>query len=163
MAKTRVEYTFDPFDLVGIDKSQIPKDVQSEILDAVSNLTLETVLSDVKSTRSPVTGRTFAGLSPDYAKVKKRKGGQPIPNLRLEGDLLGSLTIKKKRGELTLTVGDDQMGKADGHNNFSGDSKLPERNFIPDADRDQTFRPAIRGAMEDVIRGILDREGIDVG
>lgn len=152
---TKVEYKFDPFELVGIKKSEIPKDKRDELLDEIADFVLESVLSDVGSARSPVNGSKFPGLSSEYKANKIRKGARPIANLELEGDLLDSLKVRKNHKEelLTLTVDPSQMPKADGHNNFSGDSMLPERKFIPNKDKDESFRP---GIVNEIKRIILD-------
>lgn len=150
---TKVAFEFDPFELVGRDKSEATREQRREILDQVADYVLESVLSDVGDSRSPVTGKAFKKLDSDYAKKKKADGGTPVANLLMDGDLLDSLLVKKKGEKLILTVSEDQMGKADGHNNHSGDSPLPKRQFIPE--EDQTFRPSIRSGIEAIIDDVL--------
>lgn len=152
---TKVAYEFDPFELVGRDKSEATREQRRQILEQVADYVLESVLSDVGDSRSPVTGRNFKKLDADYAKKKKAEGFTPAPNLLAEGDLLDSLLVRKDGDKLVLTVSDDQMEKADGHNNFSGDSKIPRRPFIPDEDQSETFRPAIRAGIEEIIADVL--------
>jgi len=150
---TKVAFEFDPFELVGRDRSEATQEQRRQILDQVANYVLESVLSDVGDSRSPVTGRPFKKLDSDYAKQKRSEGGTPVANLLLGGDLLDSLLVRKKGEKLILTVSEDQMGKADGHNNFSGDSPLPRRQFVPE--EDETFRPAIRAGIEAIIDDVL--------
>lgn len=148
----KVEYLFDPFEIAGVDPESLPASVRRDVLAEVSDYVLESVLLDVADTRSPVTGRPFKGLSKDYKERKEAEGGTPIANLLMDGDLLDALTVKKAgKTALALTVSEDQQPKADGHNNFSGDSKLPRRPFIPDAKRDESFRPAIREGIRDIV------------
>ena len=53
-----------------------------------------------------------------------------------------SIEAKFDGNKLLVGVFDKkEVPKADGHNNFSGESKLPKRRFIPD--EDQSFRPSI--------------------
>ena len=155
----KVAFEFDPFEMAGIDKSSLDSRLVNEALSDIQDFVLESVLSDTAAQRSAVTGRPFAKLSPDYAKVKKGKGGKPVPNLELDGDLLSSLkVVKKSKGRLVLTVDDDQGDKADGHNNHSGDSPLPERKFIPSDDNGESFRPAIRNGIKDLVMMAVEKQ-----
>lgn len=84
---------------------------------------------------SPVGNRgQFKKLNKEYAK--EQKGGNTTANLELDGDMLDALVSQNRRGsEIEFGIfKSKQVGKADGHNNFSGDSKLPTRRFIPDED-----------------------------
>lgn len=152
----KVEFIFDPFEVAGVEKPDISKAKRDQILRDVADYVLESVLSDVGDSRSPVTGKQFKKLDKDYAAEKKREGGTPVPNLLMQGDLLDSLLVKKKGDKLILTVGDSQQDKADGHNNHTGDSQLPRRPFIPDADESETFRPAIRQGIREIIDDVLE-------
>lgn len=140
----KVKYDFNPLAQIDIRLSSDEKD---DLLDRISNYVLESVLSDVGEARSPVTGKPFPKLSKDYAE----KVGRKVATLELTGDMLDSLKIERKKSLLRLTVPDDEQGKADGHNNFSGESPLPERKFIPDAEAGESFRPEIIGGIKDII------------
>lgn len=158
-----VKYTFDPFELAGISRRGVSSEKREEVMSRVADYVKESVLNDVGNTRSPVTGRKFKGLSTKgkdggYRAQKARQGGTPVPNLELDGAMLGSLEVEQGERRLTLTVGSDQQDKADGHNNFSGKSKLPERKFIPNAADDETFRPAIRDGIKQIIDTVIEEE-----
>ena len=90
--------------------------------------------------RSPLTGRNFKKLSDTYADAKKN--GDTTPNLYLEGDLYESLQFEREPGTNNLIIGVDssEEGKADGHNNFSGDSPLPQRRFLADSESGEQFK-----------------------
>jgi hypothetical protein len=155
MAK-KVKYDFKLTDFVkGIKfKSAAQK---REVISDVKNFVLESVLNDVGEGKSPVTGRKFKLLSKDYSKSKKR--GNRLPNLELKGDLLDSLkVVKRKRDVLRLTVSQSQQPKADGHNNFTGKSKLPSRKFIPNIAKKESFRPAIKKDIIEIIKQGQDGE-----
>jgi hypothetical protein len=153
----KVEFEFDPFEIAGVDKDQLPASVIRDALDDVKNYVLEQVLLDVADTKSPVTGRNFKKLNSEYAKTKAKEGGTPIANLLLDGYMLDAVRIKSAgRDKLLLYVAADQSDKADGHNNHSGDSKLPTRRFIPYAEDDDSFRPAIRDGIKDIIENAID-------
>lgn len=147
-----VSFEFDPFEMVGIDKEKLPDSVVREAMADIKDYVLEQILLDVADTRSPVTGRPFKGLNKDYAKQKAKEGGTPIANLLLTGDMLDAVRIKSAGSDkLLLYVSADQSDKADGHNDHSGESKLPTRRFIPLESDGDSFRPEIRAGIKDII------------
>ncbi len=156
----KIEYKFDPFELAGIDRSELSKSKVDDVLETVSNYVLESVLSDVGGRRSPVTGDTFKALSPSYKAIKKKKGGTPVANLELDGDMLNALKIKKSSGELSLFIPSGKQAlKADNHNKFSPESKgtpVPARKFIPNESENESFRPAIIKGIKSIIKDALD-------
>lgn len=154
---TKVEFTFDPIGLVGEDPEEFTPEQRKAIADQASSFVLNSVLEDASSQRSSVDGAKWRPLSKDYKVKKTALGGKPIANLELTGDYLGSFKVVKKRdSSLSLTVGADQMGKADGHNNHSGDSSLPLRRSIPNADDGETFRPEIMRGIKDIVESAKD-------
>lgn len=147
MAKTKVEYWFDPFEgleLKGKDKSNA--------LQEAADLLLESILSDVADSKSPVSGDDFPELNEEYAD--REHSGDKISRLELSGDLLGSLVVKPYKGGILVTVPNKQQGKADGHNNFSGKSKLPLRQFIPKAD--ESFRKDITDEIQAIAEDFME-------
>ena len=147
----RVEFEFDPFEIAGVDKSQLPATVVRQVLDDVGEYVVNSVLEDTANQRSAVDGSKFQKLSPEYKKKKVALGGSPVPNLELSTDMLSSLKVIKRGSNLTLTVGASEQDKADGHNNHSGDSRIPTRRFIPLAEEDGGFRPAITKGIQDIV------------
>lgn len=152
-----VQFEFDPFELAGINKSDVPLTKRNNVLLEVKDFVLESVLSKVGSQRSPVAGHgKFKKLSKDYAAQKKAEHGNKKANLEAEGDLLDSVRVfKSGRGRLKLTVLKAQEAKADGHNNHSGDSELPLRRFIPE-DNETFSRDIIKGMRDIIKRGTGD-------
>lgn len=112
--------------LEGLNKSQ-----QREVLDQVGELLVTQVLEYVADSKSPVDGSAFVVLSKEYAEKKKEETGSSAPNLDLTGDMLSSLDYKIIGNAIELGVYGADAGKADGHNNFSGESNLPTRQFLP--------------------------------
>ena len=116
----------------GFDKIKNAAD-KAEAKKEVGDLIVNEILRYVQDGTSPVSGYGgFTELSTEYAK--QQKGGNKKPNLELNGDLLDALEFKTGRGD-QIEFGifkSSQVPKADGHNNFSGDSNLPLRRFIPD-------------------------------
>lgn len=146
MART-VKYTFDPFELVGVT----PKKGKSKALQEIAKYVHETILSDVGESRSPITGQKWKSLSKDYKKFKVSEGGTPIANLELEGKMLSALKVTSDGSQITVQISGTQGDKADGHNNHSGESRLPLRRFIPLEDDGDTFRAGIQRGIKDII------------
>jgi hypothetical protein len=144
-----VIYEFDPFEITGIKK---PRGVsRKEILKDVGDFVVETVLSEVSKTNSPVKGHgKFPKLSKDYKAFKRSQGAGTKPNLELEGDMLEALRFTTKEGKVQVGIKGKQGDKADGHNNHSGDSRLPLRRFIPT--EDETFKQSIVRGIKDIIK-----------
>ena len=106
----KVEYEFDPFELVGLSKRDLSSGARDEALDLISDYVLESVLSFVGDENSPVSGRgAFKALSKEYKAKKEADGGTPLPNLLMNGDLLDSVKVVRKGDKLKLTVDQDQQ------------------------------------------------------
>lgn len=140
-----------------LDASEAAKDrIKSE----VGEFLVTQILSDVAESRSPVTGRVFRGLSPRYKKEKVEAGYGSNADLEATGAMLSSLEFEVTEDGIKIGVFGPDAGKADGHNNFSGDSELPLRQFLPN--EGQGFRPDIRKDVDEIINDILaDETAID--
>lgn len=156
MAINKVSYVFDPFDLVGVAK---PKRrniaaARREIADYV----LDEVLNYVGDGKSPVKNGTWKrSLTPEYKKRKAELSSELFANMELTGEMLDSLEVTVRRdGKLELKIEGDQAPKADGHNNHSGRSPLPAREFIPK--KGQTFKRQITSGIREIAREAIDGE-----
>jgi len=148
----KVEYKFDPFKAAGVPA---PKGAaKNTILKDIKDFIKESVLKDVGATVSPVEGHgKFQRLSKKY-KDKKGKTASPIPNLELEGDMLGALKTRVEKSSVWIGIENDtQAKKADNHNKVSAKSKstsVPMRRFIPG--KKETFRKSIMDGIKRIIR-----------
>lgn len=151
----KVKFDFKPLEGVRVTGRQ-----KSQIMQEVKDFVTEQVLDHVGSSKSPVAGGSFKkSLEKNYKKKKVAQGGASVANLDLSGSLLDSLrVIKKDENTLRLTVLTGEQKKADGHNNFSGKSNLPERNFIPDEKREQNLNRTIWKGIRDIVKGIKGDE-----
>lgn len=141
----KIFFEFDP--LEGKDLS--PGD-KADALSAIADFVKEQVLLYVGDGESPVSGGKWKrSLSPDYLKQKKKESGVNFANLELTGALLDSLDVVRVGDKLSLQILGDEAPKADGHNNHSGKSSLPERRFIPD--EGQKFKKDIMAGIKDII------------
>ena len=119
------------------------------MLDQIGELMIEQVLSYCADSKSAVDGSSFQMLSNDYAAKKKDETGSDSANLDLTGSMLNSLEFKVTGNKIEIGVFGEDAGKADGHNNFSGKSNLPERRFLPA--EGQSFDSSIQDLIEQTI------------
>jgi hypothetical protein len=137
-----VKFEFDPF-----EGKPTPKEKRAA-LDEISFLVYAEILRKVSEGTSPVAGHgKFKKLNKEYAK--SQKGGNTLPNLELTGDMLSSLDVRPVAGKIRIQIKGKEGDKADGHNNHSGESKLPTRRFIP-AD-DEFFSRDIERSINEII------------
>ena len=132
--------------------SKVPESQKSLVLDDVGEFLVTSILRKVSEGKSPVDGfGSFEKLNKKYAK--DFKSGDRTPNLELTGDLLDSLEYRASGEELEIGYFDNAsektLGKADGHNNFSGKSQLPTRRYIPKGD--ETFISSIQNEIENIV------------
>jgi hypothetical protein len=92
---------------------------------------VEQALLRVAQRKSPITGESFAALSDKYKAKKVGEGLPGVPNLEESGDMLDSLDYRVTGDGIEFGVFGEAAPRADGHNNLSGESLLPTRQFIP--------------------------------
>lgn len=111
---------------------------------------LKKIKEYMNKAKSPVTGRSFAKLSKEYAKTKKKMVGNSKPNLQLTGDMIEEIELDYDKDSFTIFIDDpDETAKAYNHN--VGDT-VKARPFIPDDSKRQKFDGAIRDKYEKKIK-----------
>ena len=85
---------------------------------------------------SPVAGEApWVKLDKEYAK--EEHAGNRTPTLNATGKLRDALQFRTNDKGIEIGImHKSQQAKADGHNNFSGESRLPRRRFIPTSRQD---------------------------
>lgn len=104
---------------------------------------------NVAKRKSPITGESFPSLSEAYKKEKEADGFDGVPDLQRSGNMLDSLSYRITSEGLELGVYGEAAPRADGHNNLSGDSKLPLRQFLPNVG--ESFAPSIEREIERIV------------
>lgn len=136
---------------IELDLSDVPSNLKSSAKKEVGEFVVNEILRSVSEGKSPVSGYSkFKTLNKKYADDEK--GGDRNPNLELDGDMLDALVFKNASGD-AIEVGifqSSQVPKADGHNNFSGESRLPTRRFIPE--EDENFKRDITNGINRILR-----------
>jgi len=146
VSKNEIYSTIDlSTELKGVSKAD-----QDQLKEEIGELLVEQILESLADVQSPVQGGKYkATLSKGYAKKKQEETGSTDANLDLSGDMISSLDYRVKGNTIQVGVFGEDAGKADGHNNFSGKSKLPTRQFLPQ--EGQQFRSDIMKLMAETV------------
>ena len=137
---------------ISLNLDNVAESRRERVKSDVAEFLLNETLRDLSRGVSPLTGSPFQSLSKDYANAQK--GGDTTPNLELEGDMLDDYDVRSTEGQSYVEIGffkgSSQIPKADGHNNWSGKSELPQRRFIPR--EDEGYRQGILSGINQIIR-----------
>lgn len=146
--------TSSEIDLYSDVRYDVPAELKEEISSEVGEFLKEQILKAVAESTSPVSGGSFKKqLSKDYKKLKESENLPGIANLEYSGQMLDSLSYKVTSKGIELGVFGEPAKRADGHNNFSGESKLPKRQFLPE--EGQKFKSTIQQEIDKIIRDKL--------
>lgn len=150
--KNKVWFEFNPFEAT---KKPPPKGTaRKEVLESIAYAVQDYILEKVSEGSSPVKGgRWKRSLSPEYRAKKQAQGGSSFADMELDGDMLDALEVEVRGNRVWVGISDrEQAQKADGHNNHSGLSKLPPREFIPNPnDKSAGFRPELMREIAQLI------------
>ena len=114
----------------------------------------EQVLTYVAAQSTPISGAGYkSSLSSKYAKVKQAEVGNQLANLELTGGMLDQFDYRVTSSGVEIGVYGSAALRADGHNNFSGDSDLPERRFLPK--EGESFKSQITREVKRIIEDKL--------
>lgn len=135
----------------------VPSGLKEDIASEVGEYLKEQILKAVAESTSPISGGAFKkSLSPEFKKLKQAEGLPGVANLEFSGKMLDSLDYKVTSKGIELGVFGEPAKRADGHNNFSGESKLPKRQFLPE--EGQNFKSTISKEIDKIIRDKLADE-----
>ena len=134
----------------------------------VGEFLVEQILRTVSQKKSPVTGEAFQALSPKYKEKKQAAGLPGVPNLEQSGGMLDDLDFEITSDGIKIGVFGEGALRADGHNNLSGDSMLPTRQFLPG--EGEGFTASIEREIERIVADaagsvvdVSDAELSDIG
>lgn len=135
----------------------VPRQIKDKVTDLVGEYLVEKIQQGVGKGISPVSGEgNFKKLSKDYAAFKEQEVGNEDPNLELTGAMLSALDYRATNKGIEIGIFGKEAPKADGHNDFSGDSKIPTRRFLPD--EGQSFRSEIDRDIRQIIADAIAEE-----
>lgn len=138
---------------LGLDR--VPPKVRSRVKDEIGEFIVEQTLLSLQDVKTPVSGAPYKkSLNPEYRKSKQKSGRGSSANLEFEGDLKDSLEFKRTRDGIRIGhFNSREAPKADGHNNFSGDSELPERRYLPK--EGEKYKSSIQKEIDRIIADSL--------
>lgn len=135
----------------------LKKATKTRIQEEVGSYLVEQTLTSMAEKKSPVQGApNFKPLSKAYKKRKLSEVGSGDPNLEFDGTMKDELDFKPNEKGISFGVFGERAGAADGHNNLSGKSDLPLRQFIPDVG--QSFKKNIKIEVERIVADIIAEE-----
>lgn len=138
----------------------IPEETKEEVRNEVGNFLREQILLSVADSATPISGGAFkSSLSKKYRAAKEADNLPGIANLELTGEMLDSLDFRSTNAGIELGVFGRAALRADGHNNFTGESRLPLRQFLPKVG--QNFKRSIASEVDKIIRD-KKAEGLNV-
>jgi hypothetical protein len=144
----KLSHEFDPWEMTGTTRPRGERGAEADR--RIAELVLSEIIEHVGDGTSPVAGGKWKrSLSPEYKARKIAQGGNSYSDMILDGDMLKALKCEPtRRGTVELKISGKQGDKADGHNNFSGASSLPRREFIPK--EGQTFKRSIVQKIKEI-------------
>lgn len=136
---------------------RLKKAVKARIQEEVGQYLVEQTLINMTEKKSPVQGvGSFKALSKTYKKRKLEEVGSGEANLEFDGIMKDETDFEPTERGLAIGVFGERAGAADGHNNLSGKSQLPTRQFLPDVG--QAYKKPIAKEVDRIIADILAEE-----
>jgi hypothetical protein len=136
---------------------RLKKATKARIQEEVGQYLVEQTLINMAEKKSPVQGvGSFKALSKDYKKRKLEEVGSGEANLEFDGIMKDETDFEPTDNGLAIGVFGERAGAADGHNNLSGKSQLPLRQFLPDVG--QAYKKPIAKEVDRIIADIIAEE-----
>lgn len=136
---------------------KLKKSTKKRIQEEVGQYLVEQTLVSMNEKKSPVQGApNFQALSGKYRQRKKEEVGSTEANLEFEGVMKDELNFEATENGIAIGVYGDRAPAADGHNNLSGKSKLPLRQFLPD--EGQNYKRNITKEVDRIVADIVAEE-----
>jgi hypothetical protein len=136
---------------------KLPKAAKDRIKEEVGQYLVEQTLASMGEKKSPVQGApNFPSLSLKYKKRKKEEVGSTEANLEFDGTMKDEIAFEGNKDGISIGVYGERAGAADGHNNLSGKSKLPLRQFLPD--EGESYKSNITKEVDRIIADIVAEE-----
>ena len=142
---------------IDLDLSAVPKNIRGRVKRDVGEYLVEQTLLSLGESKTPVSGAGFKKtLSKEYKKEKVAAGRSGVADLEFEGDLKDSFTFKSTDSGIKIGHFGKEAPKADGHNNFSGKSELPERRYLPK--EGESYKRNIQSEIDKIVQDAIVSE-----
>jgi hypothetical protein len=142
-----------------VSNLSISASAKRKIKEEVGEYLKEQILLSVGESKSPIVGEKFPALSKSYKKFKEDNNRPGTANLEFNGDMLDALDYELTEDGVKIGIYGSEAPKADGHNNFSGDSEIPQRRFLPE--KGQKFKADIDREINRIIADAVV-DGVDL-
>lgn len=142
---------------IDLELEGVSSRLKSRVKREVGEYLVEQTLLSLGEGKSPVSGAKFKrSLSKDYKEEKVKAGRNSYADLEFTGDLKDSFKFKTTESGIKIGHFGKEAGKADGHNNFSGKSELPERRYLPDDN--QSYKRDIQKQIDRIVQDAIVAE-----
>lgn len=133
-----------------LELDKVPAKLRPRVRREVGEFLLEQTLVSLGEGKTPVSrGEYKRSLSKEYREFKSESGRNSFADLEFEGDLKDSFKFRSTDKGIKIGHFGKEAGKADGHNNFSGKSTLPRRQYLPE--KDQSYKRNIQTEIDRII------------
>ena len=144
--------------IINLDLSGIPEEDRDDAKQEVIDFLKEQLLVDYSNRLSPVDGKTWKGLSPDYKEFKATISSDVSANMELNGDMLDSLEVRDRDGNSIEAGFFDSKQAIKAFNHTTGDT-VPKRPLIPRPKEE--FRPGIMDEINSILEEFRDASESD--
>lgn len=148
--KDDVSFTYD----VSEHLKGVPEDDREDAALDAGEAALEKIVDYMDRQKSPVKGfrRNFERLQNErYKAYKQKRVGNKKANLRLTGNMIESLDVDADDDSFTISVVGNSSDIAKAYNHIEGDT-VASRPFLPNEDRNQTFKADVVKAIKEAIK-----------
>lgn len=117
---------------IDLELDHLPVHVRDKIKQEIGEFLIDQTIRSCSNARSPIDNSQFQPLADGpYRDKKKREKGTIKANLQFSEKMLSALDFRLTNEGIKIGVFGSRAPVADGHNNFSGASQLPTRQFLP--------------------------------
>ena len=139
---------------IDLELDKVPKKIRSRVQREVGDFLVEQTLLSLGEAKTPISGAPFKkSLSKEYRKEKTSAGRSGVADLEFTGDMKDSFRYKPTDTGIKIGHFNKEASKADGHNNFSGESTLPERRYLPK--EGERYKKDIQAEIDKIVADAL--------
>jgi hypothetical protein len=136
---------------IDLELDGVPDKLKPRVKREVGEFLVEQTLMSLGDAKSPISRAPYKKtLSKDYKKEKTAAGRSGVADLEFSGDMKDSFKFRSTDEGIKIGHFGKEAGKADGHNNFSGQSDLPERRYLPkEGDK---YKAELQAEVDNIIK-----------
>jgi len=134
-----------------IDDVKLPRKVKVRVAEEARDILQDAILESVGNSKSPISGESWPGLSPEYKKFKESRNRPGKANMEFTGKSLDTLDGKVSgNGRLTMGYFGNRSEIMESHIQFKSDGgDNPKRRSLPGVD--QQFKRGTQAVIDNLI------------